>query len=122
MIFPALAAAMLLAACQSSSIVSGKSSVRNGLATADLAASVGYFNRSRALRAEYQALQFGATGAPIGWRGWSGRRGSVIPGPNYRINSFDCPDYSHAVVVGATTVVARGTACRQRDGSWRLNV
>ena len=116
-----LTAAMALSACQSASVGGFRSTVRNGLAAAELAGSVGYLDRSRALRAEYQALEFGATGAPISWQGWSDRRGSVIPGPKYRVNSFDCRNYSHSVVVGGATEVARGTACRQPDGSWHLN-
>ncbi len=117
-----LVAAMFLAACQSSSVIPARKTVRNGLAGADLAPSVGFLDRSKALRAEYRALEYGATGAPIAWRGWQGRRGSVIPGPKYRVNTFDCRDYSHTVTAGGETVVARATACRRADGSWSVTI
>ena len=54
------------------------------------------------------------------WSGRGGRRGSVIPGPAYRVNTFDCRDYTHTIYQGEDASVARGTACRQPDGSWRL--
>lgn len=115
-----LAAALTLAACQSGSLVKTSATVRDGLASAELSKTVGFFNRSKALRAEYQALEYGATGAPVSWNGGGIRRGNVIPGPIYQVNTFDCRDYSHTVFVEADATVAKGTACRQPDGSWKL--
>lgn len=114
------AAATLLAGCQSGSLWGPRETVRDGLASAELSRALGYADRARALRTEFRALEYGATGAPVTWSGRSGRRGNVIPGPVYKVNTFDCRDYTHTVFVDGEAVVAKGTACRQADGSWRL--
>lgn len=115
-----LAATLALSACQPGSLTQRKATVTDGLATEQLKDAIGFGDRSKALRTEFQALEYGATGAPVSWTGWGGRRGNVIPGPIYQVNSFDCRDYSHTIFVEDEARVAKGTACRQPDGSWRL--
>ncbi len=110
---------MTLSACQSGALGRSAATIKGGLASADIGRGLGFFDRAKALRTEYQALEFGATGAPVQWSGRSGRRGSVIPGPSYRVNTVGCRDYSHTIYQGEEAAVARGTACRQPDGIWR---
>lgn len=76
--------------------------------------------RERAEQAEFQALEYGRPGSPVDWRGnREGYRGEVVPGPRYRVNAYDCRDYTHRIWIGGEPQVARGTACRQEDGTWR---
>ncbi|MCX5519467.1 hypothetical protein OSH10_13580 [Kaistia defluvii] len=76
--------------------------------------------RQRAEQAEFQALEYGRPGSPIDWRGdREGFRGEVVPGPRYRVNAYDCRDYTHRIWAGGEPQVARGTACRQAEGGWR---
>jgi surface antigen len=85
-------------------------SIGNGLSDSD---------RRRALEAEYRALEYGQGGQAIAWKGEpSGRTGEVVAAQPYRVGSQDCRQYSQSVFTGGTPLVARGTACRNPDGSW----
>jgi surface antigen len=72
-----------------------------------------------AMNAQYQALDAGPTGAPVQWRG---RRnyGNVVAGSPYRVNDYNCRDYTHTIYIDGRPEIARGTACRQPDGTWRV--
>lgn len=74
--------------------------------------------QQQAAAAQYQALETGRPGAPVGWQQGSAR-GEVIPGPRYRVNSYECRDYTHQIWIDGQPQTARGTACRQPDGTWR---
>ena len=76
-------------------------------------------DRSVARDAEYQALEFGRAGAPVSWRSPSGRYGEVIPETTYSVNETRCREYTQAVYLDGRPEIARGTACRQPDGTWR---
>ena len=66
-----------------------------------------------------QALDTGASGAPVSWRNEdSGRYGTVVPGPAYQRNAMTCRQYTHTVYIDGRPQVARGTACRNPDGTW----
>lgn len=76
--------------------------------------------RQRAEQAEFEALENGRPGSPVDWRSnREGYRGEVVPGPRYRVNAYDCRDYTHRIWSGGEPQAARGTACRQSDGTWR---
>ena len=76
-------------------------------------------DRRLASNAEYRALEYGRTGAPVEWRGRSGRYGDVVAGSAYRVNDYNCRDYTHTIYIDGRPQVARGTACKQPDGTWR---
>lgn len=82
--------------------------IGNGLSDAD---------RRKALEAEYRALEYGQGGQAIAWKG-SVRSGEVVAAQPYRVGSQDCRQYSQTVFTTGTPVTARGTACRNADGSW----
>ena len=44
--------------------------------------------------------------------------GTVVPGPYYDRRGLRCREYSHTISVGGRREIARGTACRNPDGSW----
>ena len=75
--------------------------------------------RRVARNAEYQALEFGRAGSPIAWKSPSGKTGEVIHQTTYSLNDTTCRDYTQAVFRDGRPEIARGTACRQPDGSWR---
>ena len=71
--------------------------------------------------AQYRALEYGNPGTPVGWKNpGSGHYGQVVPGPGYKVNTYDCRDYTHTIYISGTPQVARGTACRQPDGTWKI--
>jgi len=94
--------------------------IAGGLIGSRLGAALDEQDRRRAMQAEYNALEFGRSGAPVTWQNPdSGRYGEVVPEAPYRVASADCRDYTHTIYIDGQPQVARGTACRQPDGSWR---
>ncbi|HZT26065.1 MAG TPA: RT0821/Lpp0805 family surface protein [Pseudolabrys sp.] len=76
-------------------------------------------DKRRAYAAEMEALERGPSGAPVGWRNPdSGRYGSVVPGPAYVDNGRNCRAYTETIYIDGRPQTARGTACRNPDGSW----
>jgi surface antigen len=71
-----------------------------------------------ALEAEYKALEYTASGQKVPWRGNAGHSGEVAAAQPYRVGSQDCRQYTQTVVIGGVSSTARGTACRNVDGSW----
>lgn len=74
--------------------------------------------RRTALEAEYRALEYTPSGQAVAWTGDAGRSGEVIAAQPYRVGSQDCRQYTHKVTISGQTGQARGTACRNADGSW----
>ena len=82
-------------------------------------ASLDTSDRKRALQAEYQALEYSPAGKSIEWKNASGSRsGEVVAAQPYQVGSQNCRQYTHTVRVDGTPQSARGTACRNEDGSW----
>ena len=76
-------------------------------------------DKQRAYAAQMQALEGGRSGAAVQWKNPdSGRYGSVVPGPAYQANGQQCRQYTHTIYIDGRPQVARGTACRNPDGSW----
>ncbi len=74
-------------------------------------------DKQRALEAEYRALEGAAVGQPVVW---SGRNvsGKVIAAAPYQVGSQNCRQYTHTLTVEGKETVARGSACRNDNGSW----
>jgi len=76
-------------------------------------------DKKRAYEAEMNALENGPSGAPVGWRNPdSGRYGSVVPGPAYVESGRNCRAYTETIYIDGRPQTARGTACRNPDGTW----
>jgi surface antigen len=76
-------------------------------------------DKRRAYEAQVAALEGGAAGAPMGWENPdSGRRGTIVPGPQYDRRGARCRDYTHTIYIDGRPQVARGAACRNPDGTW----
>ena len=77
-------------------------------------------DKRRAYAAQMQALDSGPSGAPVAWRNPdSGRYGSIVPGPAYEQNGMNCRQFTHTIYIDGKPQTARGTACRNQDGSWQ---
>jgi surface antigen len=78
-------------------------------------------DRRLAYAAQVQALETGRAGAAVPWRNPdSGRYGSVVPGPAYQSNGLQCRPYTHTIYIDGQPQVARGSACRNPDGTWTV--
>lgn len=76
--------------------------------------------RSEAASAQFNALQFGRTGAPRSWSGDRGASGSIVVGPPVNVNSLYCRDFTHTVNAGGQSYAKKGMACRELDGRWSV--
>lgn len=68
-----------------------------------------------------QALEYAPMGAPTAWRNPdTGYEYTVIPNRTYASAQGPCREYTMDAVVGGRMERVYGTACRQPDGSWRV--
>jgi surface antigen len=76
-------------------------------------------DQRRAYEAQEEALEHGQSGVATSWRNPdSGRYGAVIPGPSYQEAGHTCRSYTHTIYIDGKPQTARGTACRNPDGTW----
>jgi surface antigen len=76
-------------------------------------------DKRRAYAAQVQALENGRSGAAVAWKNPdSGRYGSIVPGAPYESNGLHCRPYTHTIYIDGRPQVARGSACRNPDGTW----
>ena len=89
-----------------------------GLIGGTVGAGLSERDKRAALEAEYRALEYTPSGQSVAWRG-AGSSGEAVAAQPYRVGSQDCRQYEQKVTTGSgQTRSARGTACRNADGSW----
>ena len=68
-----------------------------------------------------QTLETVRTGVPAQWRNPdTGNEYTVVPTRTYDTASGPCREYTIDAVIGGRKEKVYGTACRQPDGSWRI--
>lgn len=68
-----------------------------------------------------QALETSPTGAPVTWVNPDTRtQYTVVPTRTYQRAQGPCREYTMDSVIGGRPEKVYGTACRQPDGSWRV--
>ena len=92
--------------------------MNGGLVGGTIGAGLNAGEKRSALEAEYKALEYTASGQKVAWQGVSGHSGEVVAAQPYRVGSQDCRQYTQTVVISGASTTARGTACRNSDGSW----
>ena len=93
--------------------------MQGGLAGTSIGKDLDSGDRRAALDAEYKALEYTPGGQTVAWKGEdAGTSGQVVPGQPYRVGSQDCRQYTHTILADGESESARGTACRNADGSW----
>jgi surface antigen len=103
-------------AAASSNAISG-----GGLVGGPFGAALGQPDRLAAFEAEYKALEYSKGGELVTWAGKTGAAGGkVVAAQPYRVGSQDCRQYIHELTLSGATSSARGTACRNNDGTWSL--
>ncbi len=75
-----------------------------------------------AIQAANNAFENARTGEASTWRNPdSGNSGSITPTRTYQAPSGGyCREYQQDIIVGGETHKSYGTACRQPDGSWKI--
>ncbi len=74
-------------------------------------------DKQRALEAEYRALEAAPGGQPVDWSGRT-MSGVVVAAAPYQVGSQNCRQYTHTVTADGKQTVARGSACRNDNGTW----
>lgn len=79
-------------------------------------------DRRDAAQAAQRALESAPSGKAVAWHNPdSGHSGTVTPTRTYQTKSGQyCREYQQTVTIGEEKHQAYGTACRQPDGSWKL--
>ena len=68
-----------------------------------------------------QTLETVRTGVPAQWRNPdTGNSYTVVPTRTYESSAGPCREYSIDALIGGRPEKVYGTACRQPDGSWRV--
>jgi surface antigen len=94
-------------------------SMQGGLIGGPLGQGLTSAEKARALEAEYRALEHAPAGQAVAWRSDSGSvHGEAVAAQAYRVGSQDCRQFMQTVVKNGQQNTARGTACRNPDGSW----
>lgn len=76
-------------------------------------------DRTRALLAEYRALENSTTGQPVAWQNPNGSSsGTVTAAAPYQVGSQNCRQYNHIATISGKSVQSSGAACRSLDGRW----
>ena len=93
--------------------------VLGGLIGNRIGASLDDEDKQRAYAAQMDALERGQPGAPVSWRNPdSGRYGTIVPGAAYQQADRKCRAFTHTIYIDGQPQTARGTACRNPDGTW----
>lgn len=79
-------------------------------------------DKQMAAQAATQAFEHNRTGQESVWNNPdSGNSGTVTPTKTYALaNGQYCREYQQTITVGGEQHQAYGTACRQPDGSWKI--
>ncbi len=78
-------------------------------------------DKRMAAEAQQRALETAPTGKPVAWNNPdSGHSGTVTPTRTYQSGGTYCREYQQTVTIGGNQEKAYGTACREPDGSWKI--
>jgi surface antigen len=98
----------------------GNGAVIGGISGNNIGRQMSTRERSIAADAEYRALEYGRSGAPMAWTYPAmNHRGSIVPGRPYRKGEQYCRTYTHTINRGGSPEIVKGVACRDDDGTWR---
>lgn len=79
------------------------------------------YDRQQMESTAQQALEYGRDGQASRWNNPnSGNSGYVTPTRTYRSYNQDCREYETTVIIDGREETAVGRACRQSDGTWRI--
>lgn len=76
-------------------------------------------DRTRALLAEYRALENSTTGQAVAWQNPNGKSsGTVTAAAPYQVGAQNCRQYTHIATIAGKPVQSSGAACRSLNGKW----
>lgn len=76
-------------------------------------------DKTRAILAEYRALELSATGQGVSWASTETENsGTVTAAQPFQVGAENCRQYSHKAVIDNEMIEASGAACRRPNGKW----
>lgn len=94
--------------------------VIGGISAEEVGRQMSTRERSIAADAEYRALEYGRSGAPVAWDYPAmGHRGSIVPGRPFKKGEQYCRTYTHTIDWAGLPEEVKGIACRESRGTWR---
>ncbi len=95
-------------------------SVVGGISRNEIGREMSTRERGVAANAEYRALEYGRSGAPVAWDYPAmSHRGSIVPGRPFKKGEQYCRTYTHTINRGDAPEAVKGIACRETNGTWR---
>lgn len=93
-----------------------------GLLGSQVGASLDRADLNYAQQTTQRSLETAQPGQTLPWRNpESGNSGTITPERYYQSASGEyCREFQQTITVGGQTQEGFGTACRQRDGAWRI--
>lgn len=98
----------------------GDRAVIGGISSEGIGRQMSTRERGIAADAEYRALEYGRSGAPVAWTYPDlNDRGSIVPGRPYKKGDQYCRTYTHTIKRAGSSAILKGVACREDNGLWR---
>lgn len=82
--------------------------------------AAGYFASTAFVKQHNSALENNRVNETTRWSDPDGKNYTVTPTRTYAENGAPCRDFRQTVEINGQTEILTGTACRQNDGSWKL--
>jgi surface antigen len=99
----------------------GIGAILGGIIGSEVGKSLDRADRAYMQRTTQESLETGRTGSTSSRRNPdSGHGGTVTPQRTYETAQGPCREYQQTVTIDGRTERAYGTACRQADGSWKI--
>jgi surface antigen len=99
----------------------GAGAVLGALAGSEIGKSLDRADRAYMGQTTQASLEHTRSGETSTWQNPdSGHTGSVTPTRTYQQNETYCREFQQSVTIGGETERAYGTACRQPDGTWKI--
>ena len=92
-----------------------------GLIGSSVGASLDRMDRMYLEQAAQKAMENGRSNAPVAWSNPDSQNsGTITPQRAYAVNGTYCREFTQSIFVGGKKQEAYGTACRQPDGTWKV--
>ena len=102
-------------------IATGAGAVIGALVGSEIGRGLDEVSRMRQQQTAQAALENYRSGQTARWANPDqGARGTVTPMRTYQSSGTHCREYRTSIEIGGQVETGIGTACRQPDGSWRL--